>query len=91
MSSLEILSMMTGITGTLLLAIKSRFAGWAFVAYLASNMGWVAFGAAHEHWGLVIQHLVFAITSVIGIWVWLAKPALIQYQSRERQKFFGAR
>lgn len=76
MNALELFSALLGVTGTLLLAVQSRYAGWAFVAYLVSNVGWIAFGASHAHWGLLAQHAVFSVTSVIGIWTWLVKPRL---------------
>ncbi len=74
MNGLELLSAVLGVTGTLLLAVRSRYAGWAFVAYLISNIGWITFGAIHSHWGLLAQHVVFSLTSLIGIWTWLLKP-----------------
>ena len=63
-----------GITGALLLALRSRWAGWAWVLWLASNLGWIAFGSFHGMWALVAQHAVFSITSAIGIHTWLWLP-----------------
>jgi len=73
---LEIISAALGVCGALLLAVKSPYAGWAFVAYLISNIGWIVFGIAFEHWALVVQNIVFALTSLIGICIWLLKPVL---------------
>lgn len=64
-----------GITGALLLATRSRWAGWAWVLWLASNFGWIAHGAAHGMWALVAQNAVFSITSAVGIFTWLIAPA----------------
>jgi hypothetical protein len=72
---LEIVSAVLGLSGALLLAVRSRFAGWAFVLWLGSNTGWVVFGALAGHWGLVAQHAGFAITSALGVWTWLLRPA----------------
>ena len=71
---LELASGALGITGALLLALRSRWAGWAWVLWLASNLGWIAFGSFHGMWALVAQHAVFSITSVIGIRTWLWLP-----------------
>lgn len=71
---LELVSAVLGLTGAVLLALKSRWAGWAWVVWLVSNVGWVAFGAAGGHWFLVAQNLGFAITAVMGIWTWLLGP-----------------
>lgn len=77
---LEIGSAVFGLSGSLLLATKCRWAGWAFVLWLASNAGWISFGAIAGHWALVAQHTGFAITSAMGVWVWLVRPRL---QGRE--------
>lgn len=87
---LEIVAAILGVTGTLLLAIKSPYAGWAFVAYLISNVGWIAFGSVHGHWALVGQHVVFSITSLIGIWVWIIKPCWFPSKSLATQADAGA-
>lgn len=71
-----------GILGALLLAVKSRYSGWAFVLWLASNVLWIIFGARGPHWGLVLQNLVFSITSMIGIYVWLLRP---RWQDKQRE------
>lgn len=73
---LELVSALLGLTGAVLLALKSRWAGWAWVVWLVSNVGWVAFGAAGGHWFLVAQNLGFSITSLMGVWTWLVKPFL---------------
>jgi hypothetical protein len=62
-----------GVTGTLLLATKGRLAGWGFVAYLGSNVGWAAFAYAHDIPKLLAQHLIFAVSSLMGVWIWLCK------------------
>ena len=62
------------IIGALLLAKRSRWAGWAWVLWLASNLGWIAFGTVNAIWGLVAQHAVLSITSIVGIRTWLWLP-----------------
>lgn len=71
---LEAASAVMGVGGAYLLAVKSPWAGWAFVLFLFSNLGWVAFGWLNGHWFLLAQHLAFAFTSALGIWIWLALP-----------------
>ena len=73
---IELMSTLLGMAGAVLLASRSRWAGWAFVAWLASNAGWLVFGAGHQHWGFFLQQGVFTITSLLGIWQWLIKPRL---------------
>lgn len=65
----EIAASTCGVIGSLLLATRSRHAGWAWVAWLASNAGWMAFGALRGHWFLMAQHAVFSASSAIGVWV----------------------
>lgn len=63
-----------GVLGTMLLALNGPRAGWGFVAYLASNAGWIAFAWMHGHWGLLAQQAIFTGTSLLGVWVWLVRP-----------------
>lgn len=78
----EYAAALLGVLGALLLAVKSRWSGWAFVLWLGSNMLWVIFGARGAHWGLVLQNLAFTITSWIGIYVWLLLP---RWRARQRE------
>ena len=73
---IELLSTLLGMLGAALLATRSRWAGWAFVAWLFSNLGWLVFGAGNQHWGFFLQQGVFLVTSLLGIWEWLIKPRL---------------
>lgn len=73
---LEAMSAALGVAGAYLLAIKSPWAGWAFVLWLFSSLGWVAFGWLNGHWFLVVQNTAFAITNLIGIWTWRVFEAL---------------
>ncbi len=78
---LEIISAAFGLIGTLLLALRGPRAGWGFVAYLVSNLGWLVFASRHAHWGLLAQYLGFLVTSVIGIYTWLIRPRPADYWS----------
>lgn len=76
MQQLEMLSAALGLLGAALLATRSRWAGWAFVAWLISNIGWIVFGAGNQHWYFIAQQVGFTATSVLGVWTWLIHPAL---------------
>lgn len=65
-----------GVTGTLLLAARGRWAGWGFVAFLASNVAWLLFAWDREIPKLLIQHAVFAVSSLYGVWTWLLRDRL---------------
>lgn len=73
-----------GVAGTLLLATKGRLAGWGFVAFLVSNLGWIVFAHEHGHTKLLAQHLIFAGSSLVGVWFWLVKPGRTAQLSRVR-------
>lgn len=73
---IECLAAIFGILGTLVLATKGRWAGWGFVAFLASNAGWLAFSYAHAHWFMFAQQVGFTVSSLIGVWVWIIRPAI---------------
>ena len=71
---IELISALMGMIGALLLATRSRFAGWAFVLWLISNVGWIIFGAGNQHVFFIVQQVVFTATSLIGIYRWLIAP-----------------
>lgn len=75
-----------GVAGTLLLATKSRFAGWGFVAFLASNVGWMLFAYEHGHTKLLAQHLIFAASGLVGVWVWLVRDRAAMNAALEAER-----
>lgn len=79
---LEVAAAICGVAGTVLLARKGPRAGWGFVAFLASNVGWIAFAWIQAHWALLVQQLAFTVTSVWGIWNWLVQPLFDLYEPR---------
>ncbi len=72
----EWLAAVSAVAGTLLLANKGPYAGWGFVLYLISNMGWIAYAMHHGAWALLAQQAVFVATSLWGVWTWLVKPSI---------------
>ena len=75
---IEITAALLGVLGTVLLAGRSRFAGWGFVAYLASNAGWLVFSWDRALWALFFQQLVFTLCSLYGVWTWLVRPVVVK-------------
>lgn len=62
-----------GVLGTLLLATRSKWAGWGFVAFLASNVCWLWFSRGHGFQWMFWQQVAFTASSVLGVWFWLVK------------------
>ncbi|MBX9831960.1 MAG: hypothetical protein K2X78_02825 [Burkholderiaceae bacterium] len=81
MQNIEMLSAALGLLGAILLATKSRYAGLAFVAWFVSNIGWLIFGVHNDHWFFFAQQIGFTVTSALGIWNWLVRPALQQVET----------
>ena len=73
-SVLDVLSAVFGVLGTVLLAGRSKWAGWGFVAYLLSNAGWLMYSWIHDAKALLAQYTVFTVVSLYGVWKWLIKP-----------------
>lgn len=73
---IELCAALAGVAGTWLLARRGERAGWGFVAYLASNAGWLVFAWWHQHWAMLLQQLAFTVVSLYGIWTWLLLPWL---------------
>jgi hypothetical protein len=67
----EILAAAFGLAGAFLLAFKGEHAAWGWLAFLASNIGWLAFAWMRQHWFLLAQQVGFTVTSLLGIWRWL--------------------
>lgn len=64
-----------GLMGSAILALKLDVSGYGWVAFLLSNVCWLAFGFKTKAWGLVTMQIGFSVTSVIGLYNWLIKPA----------------
>lgn len=71
---IEWLAALFGVLGTVLLALRGALAGWGFVLYLVSNVGWLAFAWLQRDWAILAQNLAFLVSSALGIWVWLVRP-----------------
>jgi drug/metabolite transporter (DMT)-like permease len=69
-SVFEWLGAATAILGAGILALNSAISGWGFVAFLVSNVFWVAFSVRTRTWGLLCMQIVFSATSVAGINNW---------------------
>jgi hypothetical protein len=70
-----------GVLGTILLALNGPRAGWGFVAYLASNLAWIASSWMQGQWPLLTQQIIFLASSLLGIWVWLVQPHVSMYHA----------
>jgi nicotinamide riboside transporter PnuC len=86
---IEIIAAVFGIVGTLLLATNGRFAGWGFIAFLVSNTGWLIFSYTHSHWAMFAQQVGFTISSLLGAWIWIVKPALDKRFSQVMNDLFA--
>lgn len=64
---------------TVLLAGRTRFAGWGFVAYFASNVGWLVFSWDRALWALFFQQALFTACSLYGVWNWLVRPLVVRH------------
>ena len=86
---IEIIAAVFGIVGTLLLATNGRYAGYGFIAFLVSNAGWLSFSYAHAHWFMFTQQVGFTISSLIGAWIWIGKPAINRQFDQVENNLFG--
>ncbi|ABM34668.1 hypothetical protein QRO08_03630 [Paracidovorax citrulli] len=81
----EIFGAALGLAGTVLLALRGRWAGWGFVAYLGSNVSWLVFSHSFAHWAMFVQYLGFTLTSLLGIWTWIVHPFLQREETAEER------
>lgn len=61
----------SGLVGAALLASHTVLSGYGFLAFLVSNVLWMAFAIRARFWGLLLMQVGFCVTSVIGLWRWL--------------------
>ena len=85
----EIFASTCGLLGSLALALQGRRAAWGWVLFAFSNVGWLVFGFGYGHWFFLLQQIGFSITSAIGIWNWLIKPAIDQHYERLLKQIMG--
>lgn len=62
-----------GLLGALLLALNTRHSGWGFVAFLASNVCWIAFALMSGTYGLLTMQVGFTLTSLLGVYRWFGR------------------
>lgn len=75
--SLQWLGCVTAAFGSLLLALQTKRSGYGWIAFLISNLFWIAYGLLTGAPGLVTQQIIFTCTSMVGIWRWLIKPGKV--------------
>jgi hypothetical protein len=74
MTLIELLAALCGLAGSLVLALRGKYAAWGWALFVLSNVGWIAFAAGLGHWFLLAQQLGFLVTSAVGVWQWLLRP-----------------
>jgi hypothetical protein len=75
LTTLEAIGAISGIAGATLLATNdARMAPWGWVAFLASNVAWLAFATVGRHNWLALQTVGFTASTIYGIWNWIVKP-----------------
>jgi hypothetical protein len=68
---MDLYGFLFGVSGAALLALnRPGLSRWGFVLFLASNVAWIAFALEETQRWLLLQTLVFTMTSIIGIWQW---------------------
>ncbi|OWW18249.1 hypothetical protein AYR66_02405 [Noviherbaspirillum denitrificans] len=81
---LEWTGCVTGVVGSVMLAMRHAKAAWAFVLYLVSSCAWIAFGIMTEAPGLITMQVVFVGTALVGIYNWLILPRRTEKPSPSR-------
>lgn len=68
---LEWAGAITGVIGAGLLATNSAISGFGFIAFLISNLFWIAFAINKRSFGLLSMQVLFTATSLLGVYRWL--------------------
>jgi nicotinamide riboside transporter PnuC len=54
--------------GAALVCLNTRISPWGFLVYLFANILSIAFALLNGHYGVVVQQIGFALTSVVGVY-----------------------
>lgn len=65
-----------GAAGSLLLAIAVHPA-YGFALFAVSNVGWIAVSLRRGLRALLVQQIVFTVTTMVGLWNWWLGPLLL--------------
>jgi nicotinamide riboside transporter PnuC len=74
-----------GILGSVMVASKSRYSPYGWIAFLMSSMSLAKFGFMTGAYGLLTLEAVFICTNVLGLWQWLISP-YIEGKKTEKTK-----
>lgn len=68
----EAIAALFGVAGSYALACRRPWARYGWCAYLVSNMAWIVFAVAGNHWWLLVQSVAFLGSSILGCrnYVW---------------------
>lgn len=64
----EMMGATNGLIGAYLLAFKTRYTKFGWIAYLLSNCCWLVFAILLQRNWLLVQTIGFTVSSLIGIW-----------------------
>lgn len=64
----EVAGAANGLLGAWLLAFKTPYAKFGWVAYLISNVFWLAFALILARQWMLVQTVGFTVSSVVGLW-----------------------
>jgi hypothetical protein len=65
-----------GLLGSIVLAVRTKYSGYGFFLFLASNLVWMSFALATHAPGLFVMQLGFTVSSIVGAWEWVIAPKL---------------
>lgn len=81
----DFVGFLLGVTGAALLALNHPvLSRWGFVFYLGSNAAWIGFALDKGEGWLLLQTVLFSVTSALGVWQWILKPRLASSRGLRR-------
>lgn len=78
-----------GVIGAILVALNHpSLSRWGFVFYLGSNAAWIGFALDKGEDWLLLQNILFSVTSFVGVWQWILKPLLASLRRRRHDSIY---
>ena len=73
-SPAEMIGALTGVLGSVLLALNNEYSALAWPTWLISNLCLISFMHRETHFATMLMHCCYLLTTLVGIYQWWIAP-----------------